>query len=42
VESYDLGRRTLADQIDELETGDEIDAELARLKQSVGGGTQQQ
>lgn len=37
VEAYDLGRRTLADQIQELETGDEIDAELARLKDHVSG-----
>lgn len=38
VEAYDLGRRTLADQIEELETGDEIEAELARLKENVAGG----
>ena len=42
VEAYDLGRRTLADQIDELETGEEIDAELARLKRTVAGEAPQQ
>lgn len=33
VDSYDLGRKkTLADEIQDLETGEKIDAELARLK----------
>lgn len=38
VESFDLGQRTLADEIADLETDDRIDAELAALKQRVGGG----
>ncbi len=35
VEAYDLGRRTLSDEIDELEGDEEIDAELARLKARI-------
>lgn len=38
VESYDLGTRTLADEIADLETDDRIDAELQALKQRVGRG----
>ncbi|MDG1733083.1 MAG: phage shock protein PspA [Thalassotalea sp.] len=32
VESYDLGKKSLADEIDELEADDSIDNELAALK----------
>lgn len=38
VEAYDMGQRTLADEIAVLESGDEIDAELAKLKARLGGG----
>ena len=37
IESYDLGKRTLTDQINELETGDAINAELEALKARVAG-----
>jgi phage shock protein A len=36
VEAYDLGRRTLSDEIDELEGDEAIDAELASLKARIG------
>jgi phage shock protein A len=36
VEAYDLGRRTLSDEIDELEGDEEIDAELESLKARIG------
>ena len=36
VEAYDLGRRTLSDEIGELEGDEEIDAELASLKARIG------
>ena len=36
VEAYDLGRRTLSDEIDDLEGDEEIDAELASLKARIG------
>jgi len=36
VEAYDLGRRTLSDEIDELESDEGIDAELASLKARIG------
>lgn len=35
VEAYDVGKKTLSDQIAELEAGDEIEAELARLKSTT-------
>ncbi len=35
VESYDLGQKTLAAEIEELEDGERIDAELQRLKARV-------
>lgn len=41
VESYDMGQRTLADEIAVLETDDEIDAELQKLKVRMSGGGQQ-
>ena len=37
VEAYDLGTRSLADEIAELETNDKVDAELAALKQRLAG-----
>lgn len=37
VESFDIGRKTLAEQIEELEGEDEIDAELAALKARMRG-----
>ena len=36
VEAYDLGRRTLSDEIGELEGDEDIDAELASLKARIG------
>ncbi len=36
VESYDLGSRSLADEIAELEANDKIDAELEALKRRLG------
>ena len=38
VESYDMGQRTLATEIDELDRDDEVDQELARLKARVKDG----
>ena len=35
VDAYDLGSKSLADEIAELEASDEIDAELAKLKEKV-------
>lgn len=35
VEAYDLGTRSLADEIAELETSDKVDAELEALKQRL-------
>jgi phage shock protein A len=37
VEAYDLGQRSLADEIAELEADEEVDAELAKLKQKMHG-----
>lgn len=37
IESYDLGRRNLADEIAELEASDRIDAELEQLKARMRG-----
>jgi len=37
IEAYDLGQRTLADEIGELETDEKVDEELARLKARLGG-----
>lgn len=36
VESYDLGSRTLADEIAALETGDRIEDELTKLRAKLG------
>jgi phage shock protein A len=37
VESHDLGSRTLADEIADLETDDRLDADLAALRQKLSG-----
>jgi phage shock protein A len=37
IEAYDMGQRTLSDEIAELETDDEIDADLAELKARLQG-----
>ena len=37
IEAYDVGRRTLADEIKELEGGEKIDEDLKALKARVGG-----
>lgn len=36
VESYDLGKKSLADEIDQLAKDEEIEAQLAALKQKLG------
>jgi phage shock protein A len=38
IESYDMGKRTLSDEIADLETNDVLDAQLAALKARVQGG----
>ncbi len=38
IESYDLGKRTLADEIADLEGGEALDAELNALKARITGG----
>lgn len=38
IEAFDLGQRTLADEIKELEGGEKIDEDLKALKVRVGGG----
>ncbi len=38
IESYDLGRKSLADEIAELESSDRIDEELEQLKTRMRGG----
>ncbi len=40
VESYDMGQKTLAAEIDALEGDEEVDAELRRLKERVEQGGQ--
>ena len=40
VESYDMGQKTLAAEIDALEGDEEVDAELRRLKERVEQGEQ--
>jgi len=37
IEAYDMGQRTLADEIAELEVDDSIDADLAELKARMKG-----
>jgi phage shock protein A len=39
VESYDMGQKTLADEITELETNERIDRQLEELKARLGGGS---
>ncbi|MFU8817373.1 MAG: phage shock protein PspA [Pseudomonadales bacterium] len=39
VESYDLGQKSLAEEIAELETNEKIDEELQALKAKLGGGS---
>jgi phage shock protein A len=39
VEAYDIGQRTLADEIAELETDEQIESELSALKARMGGGS---
>jgi phage shock protein A len=41
VEAYDLGRRSLADEITELEGDEKVDEELAKLKAKMSGSTTQ-
>ena len=36
IEAYDLGQKTLADEISELEKDEQVDEELARLKARMG------
>ncbi len=38
IESYDMGTRTLSEEIAELEGGEALDAELAALKARIGAG----
>ncbi len=38
IEAYDMGQRTLADEISELETDEVIDEELSKLKARMGAG----
>ena len=38
VESFDLGQRTLKDQIDELVVDESVDDELRKLKERVRSG----
>lgn len=40
IESYDMGKKTLADEIADLEVDDSLDVELAALKARLSGGTQ--
>ena len=39
VESYDVGHRSLVDEIAELEAGDQVDAELSALKARLAGSS---
>jgi phage shock protein A len=39
IESYDLGQQTLAEEIAELETDDQINEELKALKERLAGGS---
>lgn len=39
VESYDLGQKSLSDEIEELETADQIDQQLDALKQKIAEGS---
>ena len=37
IEAYDLGQRTLLDEISDLEDDEKVDEELARLKAKMSG-----
>jgi phage shock protein A len=39
IESYDMGQKTLSEEIAELETDEKIDAELKELKARLGGAS---
>jgi phage shock protein A len=39
VESYDMGQKTLSEEIEELETDERINEELQALKARMGGGS---
>jgi phage shock protein A len=39
IESYDMGQKTLSEEIAELETDEKIDAELKELKAKLSGGS---
>jgi phage shock protein A len=39
IESYDLGQKTLSEEIAELETDDQINEELKALKERLAGGS---
>jgi phage shock protein A len=39
VEAYDLGKRNLADEIEDLESDEKVDEELEKLKARLGQGT---
>lgn len=41
VEAYDLGQRSLSDEIGELEADEKVDEELARLKARLGDSTEE-
>ena len=38
VESYDLGQRTLADEIEDLEKDEQVEEQLAELKSGISAG----
>lgn len=40
LEAYDLGQKTLSDEIAELENDEKVDEELAKLKQRMKGGAE--
>lgn len=42
IEAYDLGQRSLADEIGELENDEQVDAELEKLKAKMSGGSASQ
>ena len=39
IEAYDLGQRTLSDEIEELQNDEKVDEELEKLKARMGGST---
>jgi len=40
IEAYDLGQKTLSDEISELENDEKVDEELERLKAKMGGSSE--